>query len=130
MCLEVGSKYVFMNNRGTSCKFFEVLGSTPDSFKVQYYDRDWVCTRESTISKRGDFARRAKEIYSVKRELKNFFIVWVEGGPNPVRRKYENIAEAQKACNYLIDQKGVKEVYILKKVGKAFIPSRCKFEMD
>lgn len=62
-------------------------------------------------------------------EMKNFYTVWVEGCSKPVQNKYATIEEAKDACRYLIDKKGVKQVYIMKKIGVAEVPSKVNFKM-
>ncbi len=83
--------------------------------------------RDSQIQKGGTFS---KNLQAASPEVKDFYILWVDGGSTPVRRKYEHLEDAKDACNYLINDRGVKEVFIMKKVGIAYAPRRVDFRMD
>lgn len=125
MPLIIGRVYFFDNDRGTNEVCLKVTGESEMKYECEYFDDEGYPVRNSVFNKKGGFCRNLRS-----EPMRDFYIVWVEGGPCPVRRKYATIGEAKKACEYLVEQKGVKEVFIMKKVGVAKVPSRVKFEID
>ena len=123
MYREKGIKYYFINDRGTEESFLIITGEKSSKYICEYYNSEGEKLRESTINKHGVFCQRLR-----REEMKEFYIVWSpEGHTNPTRR-YETKEAAKLACEYLINTKKSKEVYILKKVMKASILPEIRWE--
>lgn len=61
------------------------------------------------------------------KESDKFYILWVEGSNYPPRVKYSSLADAKKGVQYLIEEKGIKKVHILKLHSVGKIPSNIQF---
>jgi len=124
--------YLFINTRGDDRHFLVVTDYKHKGkrYLCDYFDKNsnYICS--SSFARNGTFCNDLTEYHNQGVEMKEFYIVWVEGNCKSPSIKYATIEEAKEACSYLIDRRGVKEVFILKKVGKANVPSRVVFEIE
>jgi hypothetical protein len=61
----------------------------------------------------------------VKKET--FYILWVEGSNYPPRAKYDTLADAKAGVEYLIEEKGLKKVHIMKLHSIGKVPTNISY---
>lgn len=104
------TKYFFNNTRGNGEAYLIIDRDVYDHYGCKYYDHRGEFIRDGKFSRHGTFAQGLRE------QLKDFFVLWVEGCEKPVQKKYRTLEEAKEGADYLM-RKGVTEVFVLKKEG-------------
>jgi len=85
--------------------------------------------RSGSFNSTGEFAAGLQPFNPTNKLEGMFWLVWNPKGngtgPKVVHKSYE---DAKLACQHLIEKKGVEEVFIMRRDGRAYTPSRVVFE--
>lgn len=123
--LKEGKFYKFTNTRGTEEEYLRIDTIHTVKATVTYLDSDGNYVRKGTINIDGDFAQ-SLQVTKKLEPPKEFYIVW-----NPSRqgkrKMYRNLNEAKERAEEIIEREE-KEIFILKKVLRAYAPKNIKFE--
>lgn len=128
-----GRFYRFINTRKTDESVLRIDCLNPCSANCTYFDHHGDEVRKSSFSLYGKFASSLELVEDYELEFSDsFYIVWSKDRTGK-RKKYATLKEAEKRaeellCNSSRYKLNSEEIFIMKSVKKAYIPSLVRFE--